>query len=155
MAEPLPAASTSADAEGEETHLPTNAEDRKAAAALSTLSADTQNLTSTPALPSAADQEALAGAINRLEKTSAASSSATATKNESEKSEKEKAVEAQREKEKARRKIKVSGEDVGVLVEELDLSKGKATELLRRYEGDLGRAIRGFIGSPGAERVEV
>jgi hypothetical protein len=67
MAEPLPSAATDADTEQ---RLPANAEDRKAAAALSALNANeiSQSGDGDDAkIPSAAAQEALGKAMSRLE----------------------------------------------------------------------------------------
>ena len=46
-------------------------------------------------------------------------------------------------------KIKVDQADVSMLVEELDMSKGKATELLRAHEGDASKAMRAFVRAWG------
>ena len=110
MAEPIPSASTAADAADEETQtLPKNAEDRKAAAALNALNANEMSQESTvQKQPSAADQEALGKAMSRLE---IASGVASKKKDE----DKKKAKEDQKEG-VIKKKIKISSEDVNFLV---------------------------------------
>lgn len=111
MAEPIPSASTAAaDAADDETQpLPDNAEDRKAAAALSSLNANemSQDNAAAAKQPSQADQEALGKAMSRLE---IAAGGAKKTSEEGKKKE-----EKQKE-EVVRKKIKISGEDVTFLV---------------------------------------
>lgn len=82
------------------------------------------------------DQEALGKAISRLELADKAGRVAAGEKGKSEKDKEE------REK---RAKIKVDQADVGLLVEELDLSKVKATELLKAHEGDAVKAMTAFV----------
>lgn len=66
MSDPIPSAS--ADHEGLEHPHPANAEDRKAAAALSSLHTNEIGATASPTrAPSSADQEALGKAMSRLE----------------------------------------------------------------------------------------
>ncbi|KAI0409987.1 hypothetical protein F4802DRAFT_592867 [Xylaria palmicola] len=43
------------------------------------------------------------------------------------------------------KKVKVDAADVALLVDELELTKAKATELLKTHDGDAVRAMRGFI----------
>ena len=117
MAEPRPAAAkptaTSADAEDDpSSHLPANAEDRKAAAALNSLNANeiSQGEAGDGAIkqPSKADQEALGKAMSRLEMASGAASAqkkTAATKDKGEKKEVE-----------VKKKVKVAAEDVNFLV---------------------------------------
>ncbi|KAI9369767.1 hypothetical protein BJX61DRAFT_545268 [Aspergillus egyptiacus] len=154
MSDPIPSATTT-HPESTATSTTASAEDRKAAAALSSL--NTTEITSDPAAasskpPSSADQEALGKAMSRLEIAAGVSGSAkkqqkqeggtgtgTGTGGET----KKKSV------------VKVSGEDVGLLVEQLDLSKVKATELLRAHEGDARRAIRAFVRPGGGSGVVV
>jgi hypothetical protein len=164
MAEPLPSASNAAEGpDNEETaRLPKNAEDRKAAAALNSLNANEISQDETAGTsskqPSAADQEALGKAMSRLE-----IASGTGGKKGAEKKSDKKAAEAE-----VKKKVKIASEDVNLLVsaydapcgfsdstarrvlkwgqvDELDLSKVKATELLRAHEGDAMKAIRAFI----------
>ncbi|KAL4913224.1 hypothetical protein BDW62DRAFT_193004 [Aspergillus aurantiobrunneus] len=135
MSDPIPSAAPS------ESHPSTSAEDRKAAAALSSL--NTTEITSEPAAtsgakqPSSADQEALGKAMSRLE------IAAGGQKGTAKAAAKSEAGAAEVKKKAA--VVKVSGEDVSLLVNELDLSKVKATELLRANEGDAKKAIRAFI----------
>ncbi|EXJ76061.1 uncharacterized protein A1O5_00569 [Cladophialophora psammophila CBS 110553] len=140
MAEPIPSASSAAaDAADDETsqNLPNNAEDRKAAAALNSLNANemsTENGESGTRQPSAADQEALGKAMSRLEIASGLSKK------------REDNTKAQAKKEvEVKKKVKIAAEDVNFLVEELDLSKNKATELLRSHDGNATLAINAFI----------
>ncbi|KAH0847945.1 hypothetical protein AYO20_08158 [Fonsecaea nubica] len=140
MAEPIPSASTAAaDAADDETsqNLPNNAEDRKAAAALNSLNANemsTENGESGTRQPSAADQEALGKAMSRLE----IASGVGKKKEDTTKTQAKKEVEV-------KKKVKIAAEDVNLLVEELDLSKTKATELLRSHDGNATLAIKAFI----------
>ncbi|KIW12424.1 hypothetical protein PV08_09701 [Exophiala spinifera] len=139
MAEPIPSATAAADAGDDETaqNLPPNAEDRKAAAALNALNAtgmSHENGDSATKGPSAADQEALGKAMSRLEIASGVSKK----KEDSKKTEAKKEVET-------KKKVKIASEDVNFLVEELDLTKNKATELLRSHDGDATLAVKAFI----------
>lgn len=141
MAEPIPSASAQNDAD--ETPKPTNAEDRKAAAALDALNANAMSQENGEVagtkLPSAADQEALKGAMSRLE------IAAGKKKSVDQKAKKEKEGGKTEAPEAAKKKIKLNQEDVQFLVNELDLTKTKATELLRSAEGVLGDAVRTFV----------
>ena len=160
MAEPVPSASTAADnADNEETaRLPKNAEDRKAAAALNSLNANEISQDDTEAgaakKPSTLDQAALGEAMNRLEIASG-SGAKKDTKKEDKKAELE-----------VKKKIRIASEDVNLLVslklfsvfvgdivdrgqvDQLDLTKAKATELLRAHDGNATKAIRAFILPP-------
>ncbi|EEH47017.1 uncharacterized protein PADG_03115 [Paracoccidioides brasiliensis Pb18] len=157
-----PSSTNNDDNNGESvSELPTNAEDRAAAAALSSL--DTANKTcasendaSVPSgavLPSAADQEALGKAMSRLELIAgvgkaggSGAAGAAGSGKKDDKAKKSKTDVRAEEKEKAVKKVvKVAAEDVGLLVDQLDLTKVKATELLRSHEGDPIRAIHAYI----------
>ncbi|KAI1621391.1 hypothetical protein EDD37DRAFT_113821 [Exophiala viscosa] len=141
MAEPIPSAATAGEAGDDETqNLPANAEDRKAAAALNALNANEmsqENGETTNKQHSAADQEALGKAMSRLE----IASGVTKKKEDTKKAESKKEVET-------KKKVKVAAEDVGFLVEELDLSKTKATDLLRSHDGNAILAVKAFIAPP-------
>ena len=112
MAEPLPSASNAADVpENEETaRLPTNAEDRKAAAALNSLNANeiSQDETggSSSKQPSQADQEALGKAMSRLE-----IAGGSGVKKDTGKKDDKKAAEGE-----VKKKVKIATEDVNLLV---------------------------------------
>jgi hypothetical protein len=157
MAEPISSASNAPDVPEDETSqaLPNNAEDRKAAAALNALNANAmsqENGESATKQPSAADQEALGKAMSRLEIASGLAKKTDSAKKPEQKKETE-----------VKKKVKVTSEDVTFLVslhclsrclrsiltdpqvEELDLSKTKATELLRSYNGDAVKAVKAFI----------
>ncbi|QKX53665.1 uncharacterized protein TRUGW13939_00745 [Talaromyces rugulosus] len=137
MAEPIPSAG-----DGDDQRLPANAEDRKAAAALSSLNNNeiSQGDDAGSKLSSAAAQEALGKAMSRLEiaaggganKTTATATPSTGTAGQKEEVVKKKAV-------------KIAAEDVTLLVDELDLTKNKATELLKLHDGDVKQALRAFI----------
>ncbi|KIX00497.1 uncharacterized protein Z518_10637 [Rhinocladiella mackenziei CBS 650.93] len=139
MAEPIPSASTAVDAADDETsqNLPASAEDRKAAAALNSLNANDmsqENGETATKQPSAADQEALGKAMSRLE----IAGGVRKKKEDPKKAETKKEVEV-------KKKVKIAAEDVNFLMEELDLSKPKATELLRSHDGNATLAIKAFI----------
>lgn len=108
MAEPIPSASAG-DHDEEAPKAPTNAEDRKAAAALDALNANAmsqENGESASKQPSAADQEALGKAMSRLE---VASGAGKKTEDTNKKSEIKKEAEV-------KKKIKLSADDVNFLV---------------------------------------
>jgi len=107
----------------EESTLPTNAEDRKAAAALSSLDARGDD-DDTPSKKDV-DAEALGKAMKDLDDKDGA-----------------KAQEA------AAKKVKIDAADVALLVEQLELSKTKATELLRSHEGDAVKAMTAYVTAP-------
>ncbi|KAI9879495.1 MAG: hypothetical protein M1830_008371 [Pleopsidium flavum] len=113
---------------------PKSAEDLKTAAALSSL--DARGSDDDSSMPkSQVDQEALGKAMSRLE--------VGTKKTEGD------SVEGKRSEEMMgkRRVVKVDVGDVGLLVEELELSKGKATDLLKAHEGDAVRAMRAFVSA--------
>ena len=128
--------------------IPSTAEDRKTAAALSSLEdhhdhEDTQS--------KKIDQSALGDAISRLELVDQANNKAPSggEKAEGKPSEamlkRAKEKEAAEEEKRRRAKVKVDAADVGLLVEELDLTKPKATDLLKTHNGDLGKALMAFV----------
>ena len=113
-----------------------DAEGRKAAAAMSSL--ETRGEEEGESKPNKQiDQEALGKAISRLELADRAGKVVAGDKVEK--------WAKEREEKERRAKIKVDQADVGLLVEELDLSKVKATELLKSHEGDAVRAMRAFV----------
>lgn len=137
MAEPQPSSlPPNPDADDPPPAVPTNAEDRKAAAALSSLDAhDEDEGKPNGKSPYNIDQEALGRAISRLEMSGGVKGAGGKD------DEKAKA----KGKEEARKKIKVDQADVGLLVEELELTKTKATELLRAHDGDAVRALTAYV----------
>ncbi|EEP77634.1 predicted protein [Uncinocarpus reesii 1704] len=162
MAEPISTSSQEAKAETASTadDLPANAEDRAAAVALSSLKsttaaatddADVQQGTS---LPSKADQEALGKAMNRLEALASAAGKAASSDAAGQAAtgagKKEPSAPEKKGEEKAIKKpaIKIKVDDVSLLVEQLDLTKPKAIELLKAHEGDTTKVIRAFILPP-------
>ncbi|KAF2814607.1 uncharacterized protein BDZ99DRAFT_458611 [Mytilinidion resinicola] len=99
------------------------AEDRKAAAALSSLDTHDDDGSSPKANTDAA---ALGEAMKNL--------------GVGEKAETVKKVE-----EAPKKAVKVDAVDVGLLVEQLELSRAKATELLKAHEGDAVKAMTAFV----------
>ncbi|KAG4279403.1 hypothetical protein FPRO04_05944 [Fusarium proliferatum] len=94
-----------------------SAEDRKAASALENLDAADSSST-----PQNVDADAASKAIKSLGGANKASAAAASHKN-----------------------VKVDAADVALLVDELELPKAKATELLKSNEGDAVKAMRAFI----------
>lgn len=139
MAEPIPSAN-----DNEETKQPSNAEDRKAAAALDALNANDMSQengeTQGTKQPSAADQEALMKAMGRLEVVAGGSKGASKKVDEKK--------EVAKKETEVKKKVKLSADDVQFLVNELDLAKPKATDLLRVHEGNLESAVKGFVLLP-------
>ena len=133
MAEPQPSTvQEGMDPEGPP--APANAEDRKAAAAMSSLEARGGEDESKPSKQ--IDQEALGKAISRLELADKVGKVAAGDKGKSEK---------EKEERDKRAKVKVDQADVSLLVEELDLNKVKATDLLKAHEGDAVKAMTAFV----------
>lgn len=121
---------------------PASAEDRKAAAAMNALesrAADNEEENEKPTKQ--VDPRALEAAMSQLKILDPAEKKAAEDPNEERRRKKE---EEQKEKER-KAKIKVDQADVSLLVEELDLTKTKATELLRNHEGDVEKAVRAFL----------
>ncbi|KAN0071538.1 hypothetical protein V8E54_010134 [Elaphomyces granulatus] len=139
--------SASVDTETPEQQLPKTAEDRKAAAALSSLNANEISQSSNDAssnLPSAVDQEALGKAMSRLEIVAGCAAGTKGSIGPGQGGALKK--ETDNIKKKA---VKIAAEDILLVVEELDLTKNKATELLKVHDGDVTKAIQAFI-SPAA-----
>ncbi|KAI9818707.1 MAG: hypothetical protein M1832_004183 [Thelocarpon impressellum] len=125
MAEPQPATvQEGADVEDETPSIPKSAEDRKAAAALSSVAARDDDAAQ-PAKE--VDQEALGKAIKNLD--IGAGTAGAAKKEPAEK----------------KKVVKVDQADVALVMDELDLSKIKATDLLRAHEGDAVKAMEVFV----------
>jgi len=125
---------TTGDVEDEIPQAAKSAEDRKAAAALSSLDAPREDESlSTKNV----DQDAVKKAMDRL-----AGPSTTASEGKKKETEK-------REVKKA---VKVDPADVALVVEELELSKPKATELLKANEGDVVKALRSYVRAFGLPR---
>ncbi|EJP70763.1 uncharacterized protein BBA_00393 [Beauveria bassiana ARSEF 2860] len=100
-----------------------SAEDRKAASALANLDSHDDAAASSSTVDLAAVNKATKGGSGSGSG-SGSSSSAAAYKN-----------------------VKVDAADVALLVEELELPKPKATELLKRHEGDAVKAMRAYIAA--------
>ncbi|KAK3393599.1 hypothetical protein B0H63DRAFT_21240 [Podospora didyma] len=116
-------ATTGADVEDEMEPVAKSAEDRKAAAALSKL--DTHGDDDAAAPARGVDQEAVLNAMNAL---------GGGAKGADDK-----------KKQEALKKVKVDAADVALLVDELELSKAKATEMLKAHDGDAVKALRAFV----------
>ena len=97
-----------------------SAEDRKAASALASL--DAGNDSSSSAAKANVDQDA----VNKAMKNLPGASSAPAP---------------------ARKNVKVDAADVALLVDQLDMTKPKATELLKAHDGDAVRAMRAYVSA--------
>ncbi|EGE07914.1 hypothetical protein TEQG_06946 [Trichophyton equinum CBS 127.97] len=151
-------------AEAGASELPTNAEDRAAAAALSSLNAPKTAAEGGEAeedgtkKPSTADQEALGRAMSRLEMIAGGGKKGAAAAGGDKKAKTTSTAAAAGEIAAAaaggevvkKRAVKVAAEDVNLLVDQLDLTKPKATELLREHDGNAVKAIRAFITPPTA-----
>ncbi|CAI7676439.1 unnamed protein product [Penicillium palitans] len=135
MSDPIPSAT--ADPNLVEKPLSSNAEDRKAAAALSSL--NTNEIATEGAsigAPVNAKHEALGRAMSRLEITAGQGSDSRTT------------VEVLKTDEVVKKKtVKVAPADVTLLVDQLDLDKSEATELLKAHDGDAVKAMKAFIAS--------
>lgn len=94
---------------------PKSAEDRKAANALASLDAADETGGGSPAAN--VDQDA----VNKAMKKTAATA------------------------EPPRKNVKVDAADVALLVDELDMTRPKATELLKANDGDAVKAMRAFV----------
>ncbi|OAL73231.1 hypothetical protein A7D00_3005 [Trichophyton violaceum] len=149
-------------AEAGASELPTNAEDRAAAAALSSLNAPKTAAEGGEAeedgakKPSTADQEALGRAMSRLEMIAGGAKKGAAAAAGGDKKAKTTSTAAAVAAAAAggevvkKKAVKVAAEDVNLLVDQLDLTKPKATELLREHDGNAVKAIRAFITPPTA-----
>jgi len=124
-----------------------NNSDRAAATALSSL--DTVDPTdSTPSsTKKEVDTQALGDAIRQLDVTSASSSTSKDSGAEARKAAAEKKREEERRKEEERKKVKVDAADVGLVAEACDVSKARATDLLKSYGGDAVRAMGAWVGA--------
>ncbi|KAJ9152122.1 hypothetical protein NKR23_g2658 [Pleurostoma richardsiae] len=113
---------TAGDVEDEVQSTAKSAEDRKAAAALAKLDGRDDDAAGAS---HQVDQEGLSRAMNRLGAGGAKAGDGG--------------------KEVAAKKVKVDPADVALLVDELDLTKPKATELLKQHDGDAVKALRAFV----------
>jgi NACalpha-BTF3-like transcription factor len=115
--------------------LPANAEDRKAAKAMSSLESARSADVEAPAAPKKeVDVKALTDAMKMLE----AGSGAVGRRKKS-------ADESKKRKEEEVKKIKVDAADVSLVMEQCDMGKVKATELLRTHDADVGTALRAWV----------
>ncbi|KAI8961143.1 hypothetical protein F5Y11DRAFT_327450 [Daldinia sp. FL1419] len=122
MAEPQPKnvqEGASGDVEDEVQTTAKSAEDRKAAAAMASLDTRGDEAGSSNAV----DQEAVSKAMKSLGNGTSTGAAKDA------------------------KKVKVDSADVALLVEELDLNKAKAIELLKAHDGDAVRAMKAFIAT--------
>ncbi|KAM5343047.1 hypothetical protein ACJ41O_014013 [Fusarium nematophilum] len=97
-----------------------SAEDRKAASALENLDADAPSTTQN------VDADAVSKAMKTLGGAGAKPTAAAAA---------------------SHKNVKVDPADVSLLVDELDLPKARATELLKSNEGDAVKAMRAFVNA--------
>ncbi|KAI9841328.1 MAG: hypothetical protein M1837_000761 [Sclerophora amabilis] len=143
MAEPQPPSThEGADLEDETPALPKSAEDRKAAAAMSSVSARANDDDDDGAQPAKeVDREALGKAMKNLNIDGGGKGVTGAGKKVEDEDEDEEA----REKKKKAAAVKVDQADVALLVEELELSKLRATDLLRAHEGDAVKAMESYV----------
>ncbi|KAF5878080.1 uncharacterized protein Bfra_000247 [Botrytis fragariae] len=118
---------TTGDVDDEIPQKAKSAEDRKAAAALSSLDAPREDDST---VTKEVDQEAVRKAMERLAGTSATNG---------------KVAKKGDEKKVVKKIVKVEAADVNLLVEELELTKIKATDLLRAHDGDATTALRAYI----------
>ena len=140
MAEPQPSSVT--EGMDDPAPPPASAEDRKAAAAMNALeSSRTADNEDNQKPTQKIDANAISDAISRLELATKSGKSAVEDPNEERRKKRE---EEQKERER-RAKIKVDQADVNILVQECDLSKTKAKELLQAHEGDFEKALRAFV----------
>ncbi|PQE18040.1 Huntingtin-interacting K protein [Rutstroemia sp. NJR-2017a BVV2] len=118
---------TTGDVDDEIPQAAKSAEDRKAAAALSSLDAPRDDdSTSTKDV----DQEAVRQAMNRLAGTNVTNGT-IAKKGD--------------DKKVVKKTVKVDPADVTLLIDELELTKIKATDLLKAHDGDAEKALRAYI----------
>ncbi|GIZ39538.1 hypothetical protein CKM354_000291900 [Cercospora kikuchii] len=106
--------------------LPASNEDRKAAAALSSLDAPSEDVKPKKETDLKALNEAMKALMPAAKPKETASS--TTKKDEAPK-----------------KVVKVDAADVALLVEQLDLNKTKATELLRAHDADVLKAIKAWV----------
>ncbi|KAL8730864.1 MAG: hypothetical protein Q9166_003791 [cf. Caloplaca sp. 2 TL-2023] len=125
---------------------PASAEDRKAAAALSSLDNQNEDSAAQTSKVKNIDQEALAKAISRLELSTGARGVETSAQSENMKRFQETKRRRKEEKERLA-KVKVDAADVGLLIQELELSKTKTTDLLKAHEGDAVKAMRAYVSA--------
>ncbi|ATY59205.1 hypothetical protein A9K55_003350 [Cordyceps militaris] len=102
----------------EQAPVPANAEDRKTANALANLD-DSRDDTSASSAAAPVDL----AAVSKATKGPAAT------------------------KDAAYKNVKVEAADVALLVEELELPRPRATELLKRHEGDAVKAMRAYVAA--------
>lgn len=105
-----------------------SAEDRKAAAALSNLDATADDAAASRNI----DQDAVNKAMKNLDTAAGAHSAAGAAP-------------ASGAALPVRKNVKIDAADVALLVDQLDLQKPKATELLRNHDGDAVKALTAYV----------
>ncbi|ESZ89553.1 hypothetical protein SBOR_10060 [Sclerotinia borealis F-4128] len=118
---------TTGDVDDEIPQAAKSAEDRKAAAALSSLDAPRED---DSAASREVDHEAVRKAMDRLAG-KGTTNGAVARKGD--------------EKKVVKKTVKVEAADVNLLVEELELTKIKATDLLKAHDGDAMKALKAYI----------
>ncbi|CAG9955230.1 unnamed protein product [Clonostachys rosea f. rosea IK726] len=110
---------TPADTEDERNTAAKSAEDRKAASALANLDSSSSAASATPSAPAAVDHEAVTKAMKNLGGLGSGSGT--------------------------RRNVKVDPADVALLVDQLDMTRPRATEFLKSHDGDAVTAMRAYV----------
>ncbi|CAG9986959.1 unnamed protein product [Clonostachys byssicola] len=108
---------TPADTEDERNTAAKSAEDRKAASALANLDSSASSSSAAPA--AAVDHEAVTKAMKNLGGLGSGSGT--------------------------RRNVKVDPADVALLVDQLDMTRPRATEFLKSHDGDAVTAMRAYV----------
>lgn len=144
---------TTGDVEDQVVPVAKSAEDRKAASALASLEGEGEGDTSSAAQSKPlVDQEAVTKAIKTLSVGGAGgaaggSAGGRGGSNKATTSTTSTTTTTGQKKDAAAiaKNIKVDQADVALLVNELDLTKPKATELLKTHQGDAVKALRAYI----------
>ncbi|KAI9779436.1 MAG: hypothetical protein M1839_007401 [Geoglossum umbratile] len=136
-----PATNPSTDPDDPPPAPPLDPESRKAAAALSALDSSTtiDDAPSSTTPNTNVDQEALGKAMEGLKTRSGVGGGGGGSGGGPGRDEGGKG-----------RKVRIEAADVGLLVDQLEIPKLKATELLRANDGDVVRALRAFIAPSSA-----
>ncbi|KAK5171846.1 uncharacterized protein LTR77_003482 [Saxophila tyrrhenica] len=115
--------------------IPATADDRAAAKAMDSLDARGEDVEAPTTAKKEVDVKALTDAMKLLETSSGAGAST------------QKKAQEQKKKEEEVKKplIKVDQGDVALLVEQLDVNKVKATEILRAHEADAVAAMKAWV----------
>ncbi|UNI23668.1 hypothetical protein JDV02_009474 [Purpureocillium takamizusanense] len=118
-----------------------SAEDRKAASALASLDANSSSSANDDASARNVDHDAVSKAIKSLSGGGASGGSSL------KKSSTAGASTASSSSAVPARAVKVDAADVALVVDQLELTKPKATELLKAHDGDAVKAMSAFVAS--------